>query len=79
MGFFDSLMAPLGKDYCMLFYIVGIFALLLALFSFAAFVAGFFQKKSAYVMGAYFISSISYILMYYTSRLYYSICIATLR
>ena len=33
MNFFDSLMAPLGKDYCALFYYLGLLSLFLALFA----------------------------------------------
>ena len=72
MNFFDRLMAPLGKDYCALFYYLALFAVI-------GFVMGFFQKKSRYAMGAYFMSFISNILMYYFLRIYYSMCIASLR
>ena len=52
MNFFDRLMAPLGKDYCALFYYLGLLSLFLALFAVVGFVMGFFQKKSSYAMGA---------------------------
>ena len=79
MNFFDSLMAPLGKDYCALFYYLGLLSLFLALFAVVGFVMGLFQKKSSYAMGAYFMSFISNILMYYFLRIYYSMCVASLR
>jgi hypothetical protein len=79
MGFFDSLMAPLGKDYCMLFYVFGFLGLLLCLFSFGGLVVGLFRTKSVYVMGAYFMSFLYALIIYYLNRLHYSICIAALR
>ncbi len=76
---FDNLMSPLSKDHCMFFYYLGLLSLLFATFAVIGLVGGFFQKKSGYAMGAYFMSFLSYILMYYTSRIYYSICIVSLR
>lgn len=79
MGFFDSLMAPLGKDYCILFYVFGIFGALLVLLSFGGFMLGLFRKNSGYVMGAYFMSFLYALIIYIKNRLDYSICIAALR
>ena len=79
MNFFDKLMAPLSKDYCALFYYLGLLSLFLALIAIIGLVMGFFQKKSGYAMGAYFMSFISNILMYYFLRIYYSMCVASLR
>ena len=79
MNFFDSLMSPLSKDHCMFFYYLGLLTLLLALFALGGFIMGLFKKRSGYAMGAYFMSFLSNILMYYTLRIYYSICIVTLR
>ena len=79
MSFFDSLMAPLSKDHCMFFYFVGLINLLLAVLAIVGFVAGLLQKKSGYAMGAYLMSFFSNLLMYYTLRIYYSICIVSLR
>lgn len=78
MNFFDRLMSPLGKDYCAVFYYLGLISLFLALLAVIGFVMGIFQKKSGYAMGAYFMSFISNILMYYFLRIYYSMCIASL-
>jgi hypothetical protein len=79
MNFFDSLMSPLSKDHCMFFYYLGLLSLLLALFALGGLLMGTFKKKSGYAMGAYFMSFLSNILMYYTLRIYYSICIVSLR
>ena len=79
MGFFDSLMAPLGKDYCMLFYVFGLLGLVLVLFSFVGLILGIFRKNSGYVMGAYIIGLIYALIVYYNNRIMYSICISALR
>jgi len=79
MDFFDNLMSPLSKAHCAFFYYIGLLNLFLAILALGGLIGGLFQKKSAYAMGAYFMSFLSNILMYYTLRIYYSICIVTLR
>lgn len=79
MSFFDSLMAPLSKDHCAFFYYLGLLSLFLTLIAAVGLVTGLFQKKSGYAMGAYLMSFLSNLLMYYTLRIYYSICIVSLR
>lgn len=79
MNFFNSLMAPLGKNYCILFYVFGIFGALLVLLSFGGLMLGLFRKNSGYVMGAYFMSFIYALFIYYLNRIHYNICKAALR
>jgi len=79
MNFFNSLMAPLGKNYCILFYVFGIFGALLVLLSFGGLMLGLFRKNSSYVMGAYFVSFIYALIIYYLNRIHYNICKAALR
>ena len=79
MNFFDSLMAPLNRDHCLLFYLFGLFSLLSAVIALIGFTVGLFRKNSQYVMGAYFISFISNMLLYYFARIHYSICVSALR
>jgi ABC-type Fe3+-siderophore transport system permease subunit len=79
MNFFDSLMAPLNRDHCLLFYILGLFSLASAAIALIAFVIGLFRKNSTYAMVALFGSFISNMIVYYFARIYYSICIAALR
>ena len=79
MNFFDRLMSPLSKDHCAFFYYLGLLSLFLSLFALVGFVMGLFRKKTGYAMGAYFMSFLSNLLMYYTLRIYYSICIVSLR
>jgi hypothetical protein len=79
MNFFDGLMAPLGKNYCALFYFFGLFSLLLALIALGGIVVGIFNKKAGFVLFMMFINMLSNIFMYYVMRIYYSMCIASLR
>jgi hypothetical protein len=81
MNFLDSLMAPLSKDFCLLFYIVGLLGLGLAVLSFVGAMAGFFiyNQKSSYLIGAYLISFLYALFIYYLNRVHYSMCIAALR
>jgi len=79
MGFFDGLMSPLSKDHCAFFYYLGLLSLFFSLIALVGLISGLFQKKSGYAMGAYFMSFLSNLLMYYTLRIYYSMCIVSLR
>ena len=81
MNFLDSLMAPLSKDFCLLFYVVGLLGLGLAVLSFVGAMAGFFiyNQKSSYLIGAYLIFFLYALFIYYLNRVHYSMCIAALR
>ena len=79
MNFFDGLMAPLGKNYCALFYYFGLFCLFLTLLAAVGIVMGIYNKKSGYILFMMFINMLSNLLMYYIMRIYYSMCIASLR
>jgi hypothetical protein len=72
-------MAPLNKDYCVLFYVFGLFGALLALISFGGLMLGLFRKNSGYVMGTYIMTFIYALIVYYLNRMHYSICISALR
>jgi hypothetical protein len=79
MNFFDSLMAPLGNNYCILFYVFGIFGALLVLLSFGGLMLGLFRKDSGYVMGIYLLALTYALIVYYLNRIHYSVCISALR
>lgn len=79
MNFFDSLMNPLNRDHCMLFYVLGLVSLFFAIFALIGFVIGLFRKNSQYAMGAYFMSFLSNMILYYIARIHYSICVSALR
>ena len=79
MNFLDNLMFPLSRDHCMLFYYLGLISLFFAIAALVGFIMGLFRKNSQYAMGAYFMSFLSNMILYYISRIHYSICIAALR
>lgn len=79
MNFLDNLMSPLSRDHCMLFYYLGLISLFFAIAALVGFILGLFRKNSQYVMGAYFMSFLSNMILYYISRIHYSICVAALR
>jgi hypothetical protein len=79
MNFFDSLMSPLGKIFCLYFYVVGLFFLGLLILSLGSVVFALVNGKSVYIILAGIILFL-YILYGYTlTRLQYSICLATLK
>ena len=93
MNIFDRLMSPLGKDYCMLFYVMGLLGLFFALFNLFIIVRGvlyifIFRRKAAknldtnvmgLVLGLFSISFFYFLIAYLINRISYSMCIASLR
>lgn len=93
MNIFDRLMSPVGKDYCMLFYVMGLLGLFFALFNLFIIVRGvlnifIFRRKAAknfdtnvigLVLGLFSISFFYCLIVYFINRISYSMCIASLR
>ena len=79
MNFFDSLMSPLGKDYCLYFYIIGLFFLGLVVLSLGSVVLALVNRKSVYIVGAGIVLFLYTLFAYTLTRVLYSICLATLR
>ena len=93
MNIFDRLMSPVGKDYCMLFYVMGLLGLFFALFNLFIIVRGvlnifIFRRKAAknfdthvigLVLGLFSISFFYFLTVYFINRISYSMCIASLR
>lgn len=79
MNFFDSLMSPLGKDYCLFFYILGLFYIVLGVLSLGTIVLALVNRKSVYIVLAGIIVSLYTLFAYTLTRLLYSMCLATLR
>jgi len=80
MNFFDNLMSPLSRDYCLIFYVIGLVSLFFALSALVGFVVALFRKNSQYaILFTLFMSFITNMLLYYISRTHYSICVAALR
>ena len=79
MNFFDSLMSPLGKNFCLYFYVVGLFFLGLLILSLGSVVYALVNGKSGYITFAGIILFLYILLGYIITRLQYSICLATLK
>ena len=93
MNIFDRLMSPVGKNYCMLFYVMGLLGLFFALIQLIVIVRGLlnifiFRKKTAknlntnaigLVLGLFSISFFYCLIVYFINRISYSMCIASLR
>ena len=78
MNFFDSLMTPLGKEHCMLFYYIGYFCLALVLLSVIVIIMSLYNK-SFKITGLAIYYFIIFVLMYYLYRLQYSICLGAFK
>lgn len=74
----DNIMAPLGKEHCMIYYILG---LLTFIFAFIAVLNGLYQtinKKTRQTGLLLILNSLTMFFMYYLYRIVYSICIKSL-
>ncbi len=78
MAFLDSLMAPLGKEHCTVYYMLGLLTLFFAVL---AVINGLFQvldNKTRQTGLFLILNSLTMFFMYYLYRIVYSICIKTL-
>ncbi len=74
----DNLMAPLGKEHCTVYYVLGLLTLFFAVL---AVVNGLFQcfdKKSRQTGFFLMLNSLTMFFMYYLYRIVYSMCVKTL-
>lgn len=78
MGFFESLMSPLGKEHCMLFYYIGYFCLAALLLAFIVIIMSLY-KKNYRITGLAIYFSIIFVFMYYFYRVVYSICLGAFK
>lgn len=77
-AFLDSLMAPLGKEHCLVYYVLGLLTLAFAVL---ALVNGLFKmmnKKSGNTGLFLILNSLTMFFMYYLYRIVYSICVKAL-
>ena len=78
MNFFDNLMAPLGKEHCMIYYYLGLITLFFAIFTVGNGIFHLFDKKTRMPGFILMLNSFTKFFMYYLYRIIYSICIKTL-
>jgi hypothetical protein len=79
MNALQDFFAPLDKDYCLLFYwltVVNFIFLIVAGLGFVASLVMLFRNKVTLMSAMYaFLMILVYALMYYQSRLFYSMCV----
>ncbi len=78
IAFLDNLMAPLGKEHCTVYYVLGLLTLFFAVL---AVLNGLYQvlnKKTRQTGLLLIVNSLTMFFMYYLYRIVYSICIKTL-
>jgi len=82
MSVYNDLFGPLDSDYCNIFFFFMIFALVYFLIS----IIGLFiillsknQKKDGKLIGLFLTNSIMMLIVYFTHRTLYSMCITSLR
>ena len=75
---FDSLMKPLGKEHCMIFYIFGLLSLLFALIHLVRGFLSTLNKKTQYMFFENIWKALMSFFIYYLYRINYSICSSAL-
>jgi len=78
MAFLESLMAPLGKEHCTVYYFLGLVTLFFAVLAVINGVFHLLDKKSRQTGLFLILNSLTMFFMYYLYRIVYSICIKTL-
>jgi hypothetical protein len=71
----DYLYGPLGKEYCIWFYILSVFGLVAFMMVIISLVImGFTKKKNSEMFLPMFGIGLSYMIFYFQNRLLYSMC-----
>jgi uncharacterized membrane-anchored protein len=78
MNFFDSLMAPLGNQHCMILYYLGIILFLSASILLVSGVFNLFDKKTRMQGLLLLMNSFVNFFAYYIYRIIYSMCVKSL-
>jgi uncharacterized membrane protein len=74
----QKLFSPLGKQYCLYFYILSVIGLVfVAVVLFSAVVIGVSKKKGLEFYFAAIIGSLGYAIFYFQNRLLYSMCVSS--
>ena len=76
MSIIDDLFSPLSKKYCVWFYYLEVFCYILFIVAlFGGIIYGVQQKKSVDYFVTLFAACVSYFVMYFQNRLFYSMCV----
>jgi hypothetical protein len=74
----QKLFSPLGKQYCLYFYILSVIGLVfVAVVLFSAVVIGVSKKKGLEFYFAAIMGSLGYAIFYFQNRLLYSMCVSS--
>ena len=74
----QTLFSPLGKEYCMYFYILSVIGLVfVAIVLVSALMIGISKKKGLDFYFAAIMASLGYVVFYFQNRLLYSMCISS--
>ena len=78
MTILDNLMAPLGKEHCTVYYVLGLLTLFFAVLAVLNGLYQILDKKTRQTGLFLMLNSLTMFFMYYLYRIVYSICIKTL-
>lgn len=75
---FDNLMAPLGKEHCTIYYVLGLASLFIAALLALVGVSYIFDKKNRQMSLVFISNSLGMLFTYYLYRITYSMCVRSL-
>jgi len=78
MNVFDSIMSPLGKEHCMIFYYIGLFIFFVSLVGLLLGFIKLFNKKTFDIGSLIIINSLGGFISYYLYRIAYSMCVKSM-
>ncbi len=78
MNIFDSIMSPLGREHCMIFYYIGLVIFFSSLIGLLLGLIKLFNKKTFDIGGLIFLNSLGGFLSYYLYRIVYSMCVKSM-
>lgn len=78
MNIFDQIMSPLGKENCAIYYYLGIFIFIYAIITLLTAIVRMINSKSREIGLMLLLNSVNMFIMYYLTRIMYSICIKAL-
>ena len=78
MNIFDSIMSPLGREHCMIFYYIGLFVFFVSLIGLLLGLIKLFNKKTFDIGGLIFLNSLGGFFSYYLYRIVYSMCVKSM-
>lgn len=78
MNIFDSIMSPLGREHCMIFYYIGLFVFFVSLIGLLLGLIKLFNKKTFDIGSLIILNSLGGFFSYYLYRIAYSMCVKSM-